>query len=99
LAKRPQDADATVPILVSQGFYVVALLTAALGLATLRHRPDALVPLAVTLIWVVAAMHGLLEVRDRHHAYVMPLLLPWSALAISTAWDALARRRAPAAPA
>jgi hypothetical protein len=98
LAKRPQDADATVPILVSQGFYVVALLTAALGLATLRHRPDALVPLAVTLIWVVAAMHGLLEVRDRHHAYVMPLLLPWSALAISAAWDAVARRRAPATP-
>lgn len=98
LARRPEAPRATVTILVSQGFYVFALVTAAMGLALLRHRPDALVPLAVTTIWVVAAMHALLEVRDRHHAYVIPLLLPWSGLALSVAWEALARRRARAAP-
>jgi hypothetical protein len=92
LVKRPHDRAATVPILVSQVFYVIATATAAAGLYLVRRRPDALVPLAITLIWLVSAMHGLLEVRDRHHSYVVPLLLPWSALAVTAAWDALSRR-------
>lgn len=82
LARRTADPAAAVPILVSQAFYVLMLVSATAGLARIRRRPDALVPLAITLIWVMSAMHGLLEVRDRHHAYVIPLLIPWSALAV-----------------
>jgi hypothetical protein len=59
-----------------------------------RRRPDALVPLAVVLIWTIAAIHALLEVRDRHHAYVVPLLLPLAALALVTLCDRIARRLA-----
>jgi hypothetical protein len=95
LRDRPEHPDATTPMLLSQGFYVLALATATAGLFLLRRRPDALMPLAITLTWTVAAMHGLLEVRDRHHSYVIPLLLPWSALAMATLWAALERRLHP----
>lgn len=93
LADRPQHPDATTPMLLSQAFYALLLITATVGLWSRRREPDALVPLAVTLIWTVAAMHALLEVRDRHHSYVIPLLLPLSALAIDRAWAVVARRR------
>jgi hypothetical protein len=97
LRDRPEHPDATTPMLLSQGFYVLAMATATAGLFLLRRRPDALVPLAITLTWTVAAMHGLLEVRDRHHSYVIPLLLPWSALAMATLWTTLERRLHPTA--
>jgi hypothetical protein len=94
LADRPQHPDATTPLLLSQGFYVLVLAGATGGLWLVRRRPDALVPLAVVLIWTVAAIHALLEVRDRHHAYVVPLLLPLAALALVTLCDRIARRLA-----
>jgi hypothetical protein len=94
LGRRPGHPDASTPILVSQAFYVLVLASAAAGLWLLRRRPDALVPLVVTLIWVVSLMHALVEVRDRHHAYVVPLLLPLSALAVTAAYTAAARRLA-----
>jgi hypothetical protein len=92
LRDRPQAPKATVPMLLSQGFYVLVLLSATAGLWLVRRRPDALVPLAITMIWTVSAMHALLEVRDRHHSYVIPLLLPLSALAFGRIFEAAARR-------
>jgi hypothetical protein len=98
LRDRPQNRRATVPMLLSQGFYVLVLVSATTALWLRRRRPDALVPLVVTMIWAVSAMHALLEVRDRHHSYVIPLLLPLSALALTRLYEAtagrLARRRA-----
>jgi hypothetical protein len=92
LRDRPQAVAATVPMLLSQGFYVLVLLSATAGLWLVRRRPDALVPLAVTMIWTVSAMHALLEVRDRHHSYVIPLLLPLSAVALGSLYEATTRR-------
>jgi 4-amino-4-deoxy-L-arabinose transferase-like glycosyltransferase len=92
LRDRPQARKATVPMLLSQGFYVLVLLSATAGLWLVRRRPDALVPVAITMIWAVSAMHALLEVRDRHHSYVIPLLLPFSALALGTLYEATSRR-------
>jgi hypothetical protein len=92
LADRPQHPDATTPLLLSQGFYVLVLAAATAGVWLLRQRPDALIPLAVVLIWTVSAIHALLEVRDRHHSYVLPLLLPLAALAMVALGDRLARR-------
>jgi hypothetical protein len=92
LADRPGHPDATTPLLLSQGFYVLVLAAATAGVWLVRRRPDPLVPLAIVLIWTVSAIHALLEVRDRHHSYVLPLLLPLSALALVTLGDRLARR-------
>jgi hypothetical protein len=94
LRDRPQARRATVPTILSQGFYVLALLSATAGLWIVRRRPDALVPLVITSIWTVSAMHALLEVRDRHHSYVIPLLLPLSALALSHLYEVTTRRLA-----
>jgi hypothetical protein len=53
--------------------------------------------LAITLVWSVGLAHALLEVRDRHHAYVIPVLLPVAAVAVVALIDAigaaLAKRR------
>jgi hypothetical protein len=92
LQDRPQGRAATVPMLLSQAFYALVLLTATAGLWQRRRNPDALAPLVITMIWTISAMHALLEVRDRHHAYVIPMLLPLSGLAIATMWMALQRR-------
>lgn len=89
---RPQARAVTVPLLLSQAFYVFVLLTATLGLWLRRRQPDALAPLVITMIWAVSAVHALLEVRDRHHSYVIPLLLPLSAVALAAAWSAAERR-------
>jgi hypothetical protein len=97
LKDRPEHPDATTPMLLSQGFYVLVLVAATLGLCLRRREPDALAPLVITLIWTVSAMHGLLEVRDRHHAYVIPLLLPLAALAVATLAGWLERRLADSA--
>lgn len=91
---RPDLPVATAPMLLSQGFYILVLLSATAGLWLVRRRPDALVPLAVTLIWTVALVHALVEVRDRHHSYVIPLLLPISALAFATLYESAGRRLA-----
>jgi hypothetical protein len=87
MQNRPAATAATVPMLLSQGFYVLVLLSAAAGLWLRRRQPDALVPLAITMVWIVSALHAVLEVRDRHHSYVIPLLLPLSALAFARAYE------------
>ena len=94
LRDRPDHVDATTPMLLSQGFYVLTMAAATAGLFLRRRRPDALLPLAITLIWTVAGIHALLEVRDRHHSYVIPLLLPWAGLALAELWVAFERRLA-----
>jgi hypothetical protein len=91
LRNRPQHRNATLPMLLSQGFYVLVLLSASAGLWLRRHTPDALAPLVIVMIWTVSAMHAVLEVRDRHHSYVIPLLLPLSALAMSAVYEATRR--------
>jgi hypothetical protein len=93
LADRPQHPDATTPLLLSQGFYVIVLVAATVGVWLLRRRPDALIPLTIVLLWTVSAIHALLEVRDRHHSYVIPLLLPLAAFAMVSVGDGVARRR------
>jgi len=84
LADRPQHPAASTPLLLSQGFYALVLMAATAGVWLRRRDPDALIALAIALIWTVSAMHALLEVRDRHHAYVVPVLLPLAALALVT---------------
>jgi hypothetical protein len=94
LRDRPDHVDATTPMLLSQGFYVLTMAAATAGLFLRRRRPDALLPLAITLIWTVSGIHALLEVRDRHHSYVIPLLLPWAGLALARGWSLLEARLA-----
>jgi hypothetical protein len=87
LRDRPEQPKVTTPMLLSQGFYVLLLASATLGLWLRRRYPDALAPLAISTIWIASAIHALLEVRDRHHSYVVPLLLPFAALALSVAFE------------
>ena len=81
LEQRPSHPRVATAILLSQGFYLIVLVSATFGLYLMRRRPDALAPLAIVLVWSVAAVHTLLEVRDRHHSYVLPVLLPIAAVA------------------
>jgi hypothetical protein len=98
LRDRPANPRATTPLLMSQAFLAIVYLATAAGLYLQRRELDALGALAVTLVWSVALAHALLEVRDRHHAYVIPLLLPLAAVAAVALIDAtaaaIARRRA-----
>ena len=91
LEERPAHPRVTTAILLSQGFYVAVLLAATVGLYHLRRRPDALAALVIVLIWSITAIHTLLEVRDRHHSYVIPVLLPIAALAVAVAMERLER--------
>jgi hypothetical protein len=97
LRERPANPRATTPLLMSQAFLAVVYLAAAAALFLRRRELDALGALAVVLVWSVALAHALLEVRDRHHAYVIPVLLPLAAVAvvalIDAAASALGRRR------
>ena len=82
LRDRPANPRATTPILLSQGFLAFVYLATAVGLYLRRRDLDALGVLAITLVWSVSLAHALLEVRDRHHAYVIPVLLPVAAVAV-----------------
>jgi len=93
LADSPQHPSATAPLLLSQGFYVLVLVAATGGLWLRRRQPDALIPLVITMIWTVSAIHALLEVRDRYHSYVIPLLLPLAAIAVTSLLSVLGRQR------
>jgi hypothetical protein len=85
LEERPSHPRVATAILLSQGFYLGVLLAATAGLYLMRRRPDSLAALAVALVWSVSAIHTLLEVRDRHHSFVIPVLLPLAALAVAAA--------------
>jgi hypothetical protein len=91
LEQRPSHPRVATAILLSQGFYLGVLLAATAGLYLMRQRPDSLAALAITLLWSVSAIHALLEVRDRHHSYVIPVLLPLAALAVASVLRRLER--------
>jgi hypothetical protein len=42
----------------------------------------------------MSLMHGFVEVRDRYHAYLIPLLMPIAGFAVGALLDRLPRRRA-----
>jgi hypothetical protein len=100
LRQRPAEPRATTPLLMSQAFLAAVLVTATAGLWLRRRESDALAVLAIFLVWSVALAHALLEVRDRHHSYVIPVLLPLAALGAVAIIDGVAaglerRRRGP----
>ncbi len=76
--------------LISQIFYAVVTVAAALALIARRQSLDQLGLLIVTVTLTVALMHVLVEVRDRYHAYLVPLF-------IALAADWIAGRRAASA--
>jgi len=92
LRDRPEHPRAVMPMVLSQAFYAVLMLAATVGVFQLRREPGPLIPLAVLLVWAVAAIHALLEVRDRYHSYVIPVLLPFAALALVTLLEQVERR-------
>ncbi len=79
LKDRPGHPRVTTAVLLSQGFYVLVLLAALGAMIVRRRQPDALISLATLVIWAASATHALLEVRDRHHAFAVILLLPLAA--------------------
>ena len=102
LRDRPANPRATTPLLMSQGFLAIVYLATAAGLYLRRRDLDVLGGLVIVLVWSVSLAHALLEVRDRHHAYVIPVLLPVAAVAavalIDAVGGAIARRRRHADP-
>ncbi len=92
LKDRAAHPRVTTPLLLSQAFYVIVLIMATIGMYSRRREPDALIPLVITMIWTIAAIHALLEVRDRHHSYVIPLLLPLAALVLASMAGSIERR-------
>jgi len=65
--------------LVSQVFYAVVTVAAVLALMARRSTVDRLTLLVVTVTLTVAALHVFVEVRDRYHAYVVPLFIALAA--------------------
>lgn len=98
LATQPSAPRAVLPTLASGTFYAALLALAAAGLYLRRRRTDALSALLVSASLLVSLMHGLVEVRDRYHAYLVPLLMPIAAYAVATIVDRGARRRTRAVP-
>jgi hypothetical protein len=84
LATQPSAPRAVLPTLASGGFYAALLGLTALGLYLRRRQTDALTALVVVAALTMSLMHGLVEVRDRYHAYLVPLLMPIAAFAVTT---------------
>jgi 4-amino-4-deoxy-L-arabinose transferase-like glycosyltransferase len=83
LASEPWQPRSVLPTLASGGFYAALLGLTALGLYLRRRRTDALTALVVVAALTMSLMHGLVEVRDRYHAYLVPLLMPIAAYALT----------------
>jgi hypothetical protein len=92
LKDKPQHPRVTTPLLLSQTFYVFVLVAALAAFVARRRERDALIPLATLVIWGASATHVLLEVRDRHHAYAVILLLPLAAYSVVRLVEAVERR-------
>lgn len=97
LADAPARPAATAPLVTSGLFYAVVMLGAAAGLLLLRRRPDGLLLLAVGMVVTLAVAHAFVEVRDRYHSYVVLLLLPFAAIAITAALQRVGWLPAPGA--
>ena len=85
LADAPARPAATAPLITSDLFYALVMVGAAAGVLLMRRRPDGLLLLAVGMVVTLAFAHAFVEVRDRYHSYVVPLLLPFAAIAITAA--------------
>lgn len=75
-AELPENTFLT---LVSQVFYAVVTVAAALALMARRSAIDRLTLLVVSLTLTVAGLHVFVEVRDRYHAYLVPLFIAMAA--------------------
>jgi 4-amino-4-deoxy-L-arabinose transferase-like glycosyltransferase len=82
LATQPSAPRAVLPTLASGAFYAGLLALTAVGLYRRRRHTDALSALLVSASLLVSLMHGLVEVRDRYHAYLVPLFMPIAAYAV-----------------
>jgi hypothetical protein len=71
-------------IVVDQGVYALILLLAAYGLWRWRHARTTALLLIVLIILSVAAMHSVLEVQSRYHAYLEPLICVLAGGALAT---------------
>lgn len=87
LSGQVANPRAATALLLSQGFYVLVLAGATAWVALRRRRLDSLAAFAILLVWSVAALHALAEVRDRYHSYVIPVLLPLAAAAAGALLD------------
>ena len=83
LATEPYLPRSVLPSLASGSFYAALLALAALGLYLRRRRTDALTALLVLSALTMSLMHGFVEVRDRYHAYLVPLLMPIAGYAVA----------------
>jgi hypothetical protein len=83
LATRPYLPQSVLPMLASGTFYAAVLALTAMGLYVRRRETDALSALLIVATLLISLMHGLLEVRDRYHAYLLPLLMPVAAWAVA----------------
>lgn len=73
--------------LISQTFYAAVTVAAALALLSRRKSLDRLTMLIVAIALTIAVLHVFVEVRDRYHAYLVPLVI-----ALATSWKASLRR-------
>jgi 4-amino-4-deoxy-L-arabinose transferase-like glycosyltransferase len=95
LATAPSQPRSVLPTLASGGFYAALLALAAAGIFWRRRQTDALTALVLLSALTMSLMHGLVEVRDRYHAYLVPLLMPIAALVLTQLAERLRWRRAP----
>jgi 4-amino-4-deoxy-L-arabinose transferase-like glycosyltransferase len=92
LAAEPYLPRSVLPSLASGSFYALLLILTTLGLYLRRREADALGGLVILTALTISLMHGLVEVRDRYHAYLIPLLMPLAALAITGIVNRYGRR-------
>jgi hypothetical protein len=83
LASAPSQPQSVLPTLASGTFYSALLSLTALGLYVRRRQADALTALIILATLTMSVLHGLVEVRDRYHAYLVPLLMPIAAVGLS----------------
>jgi hypothetical protein len=87
LSDQTAHPKAVTALLLSQAFYVLVMAGATAWVALRWRRLDALAAFAIVLVWTVAGLHALAEVRDRYHSYVIPVLLPLAAAAAVSLLD------------
>ena len=97
LASRPYLPKSVLPSLASGTFYAAVLAAAALGLYLRRRESDALAALLILTALSLTLIHGLVEVRDRYHSYVIPVLMPIAAVAVVALVNTVRLRRQPRA--
>lgn len=93
LASRPFLPRSVLPSLASGTFYAGLLALTAVGLWLRRRETDGLAVLLIGIAVMLALMHGLVEVRDRYHSYLIPLLMPIAAVALAALVDRLRPER------